>query len=299
MIGPILMSADGHYAMPLATALRSLVEANRFHWPLEITVAVAEFPERLRHLVAASLPSGSAEIRWLEADLARFSGASRTTAVSGIHYARLLAAEIFSGMTCRALFLDADLLVLDDLGPLFAADLGEAPLGAVEDPMEPGLKANSPELEGIPRVRRYFNAGVLLFDLARWRAGGFAEKAIRYLEAHPHTRFSDQDALNVACDGRWAPLDPRWNHIDFSRRARFSDMPFPPGILHFAAGPKPWDYWRPTPSSRLYDAYRNRTRFARTQHDKLTDAARIAWFRLKRPLRVLVPRRRASGALRG
>ena len=48
---PIVLAADAKYAMPLAVTLRSIVEANRRHWPLEFYILHDGFSEELRKKV--------------------------------------------------------------------------------------------------------------------------------------------------------------------------------------------------------------------------------------------------------
>src|SRR5215467_14506120 len=66
---PILFACHGTYAMPLATTLRSVTEANRRGWPLDITVLADEFPDDTRMKVLESVPKGSISIRWVTANL--------------------------------------------------------------------------------------------------------------------------------------------------------------------------------------------------------------------------------------
>ncbi len=113
------------------------------------------------------------------------------------------------------MYLDADILVLDDLESLWETDLEGAVVGAVLDGLDPKLKHGDPGFEEVPRVQDYFNSGVLLIDLGRWREERISERALELLINHPQSLFSDQDALNIVCDGRWKKLDPRWNFQDY------------------------------------------------------------------------------------
>jgi lipopolysaccharide biosynthesis glycosyltransferase len=117
----------------------------------------------------------------------------------------------------------------------------------------------------VPRVARYFNAGVLLIDLSRWREEHIPEVAMDYMRQVPDTPYSDQDALNVACDTRWTALDDRWNFQDHMRQ-RVDRLPLAqrPHIVHFISPNKPWIYKTASLNVKLYDAIRRRTDFART-----------------------------------
>ena len=283
MLGPIVLACDGAYGMPLATTLRSIVESNPGSWPLEFHVLASGVPERTRTRVMTSLPRGSASLRWVSINLDLFEGFSTAPYISTMTYARFLIQRVFPETVSRVLYLDADLLVLDDLSPLWQTDLQGAVIGAVTDGLDALIKTGWPGLEAVPRVTEYFNAGILLINLDRWRSERIAEKALAYLVQHPDSPFSDQDALNVACDGRWHCLDPRWNFQEHLHH-KIAEMTAAerPRIVHFVTTAKPWNPTSLSSNAAFYDAFRRRTRFARSAGDIAWDMARRAWSQLKR-----------------
>lgn len=284
---PLVLACDAGYAMQLATTLRSVVEANTSGWPLNIHVLSDGFSEATQRRVFDSLPAGSASVRWVPASLGLFRDFWTREDVSKMTYARLLIPQMFSSTVSRVLYLDADILVLDDLTPLWEMDLqGAAVVGAVLDAVDPKLKAGLPGFETVPRVRNYFNAGVLLIDLERWRKERVSEKALNYMNRHCRTLYMDQDALNVACDGRWKALNPRWNfHDHFEKSIANINREQRPGIVHFVTSMKPWDARVLSLNAGFYDDFRSRTCFARNRWDKLRDGSQAIWARLRRHLR--------------
>jgi lipopolysaccharide biosynthesis glycosyltransferase len=307
---PLVLSSDEAYAMPLATTLRAIVESNRSSWPLEFHVLCDGFCEDTRMKVFNSLPKESAAIRWVPVDVTPFGGfsggfscgdgPSKARHVSKMTYARLLIPRIFPDTISRVLYLDTDLLVLDDLVPLWETDLGGAVLAAVEDlffhtafvtdGLDPELMRAEPRYEGLPRVRDYFNAGVLLIDLDRWREKRISEKALEYLTRYSESPHMDQDALNFVCDNLWKKLDPRWNVQDHQKRIGEGR----PGIVHFVSDSKPWIVRARSPNAGFYDAFRSQTCFARTPLDKLLDSFLRLWLRFKDVLRRCGFRKRST-----
>jgi lipopolysaccharide biosynthesis glycosyltransferase len=275
---PLVFACDGAYAMPLATTLRSIVEANANSWPLEFHVIADGISKDLRTKVFNSLPTGSATIRWATPDLDLFREFSTCDWISKITFARLLIPRIFPDTTSRVLYLDSDLLVMRALGPLWETDLGGAVVGAVSDAwLDLASKPDGPKCEGLPRVHDYFNAGVLLMDLDLWRKKQVSERALEYLRQHPRSPYSDQDALNVACDQLWKKVDPQWNFQAHLKPAPNMPADQKPGIIHFATMSKPWKASARNPYAKLYDAFRGRTLFARTPGDKLQDMFSCSW----------------------
>lgn len=148
----------------------------------------------------------------------------------------------------RVLYLDADMLCLDDLLPLWKTDLQGKVLGAVADLAIPNFSSaravrHWQEL-ALPASQPYFNAGLLLVDLKLWKESEVTEAAIDYLARHP-VHFLHQEALNVVLKDRWRSLETRWNVIASLYQRRYSPTPLAsvnrPGLLHFAGRFKPWE----------------------------------------------------------
>jgi lipopolysaccharide biosynthesis glycosyltransferase len=292
---PLVFACDESYAMPLAAALRSIAEAKRTVDSLEVYILYNTFQSQTRTRVMNSLPPGAVSIRWVPVDLTRFEACSTTSYISGITYARLLIPELLPRSITKVLYVDADILVFDDLIALQEIDLNGAAIGAVLDRLDSRLKAGDTLwTKDLPCVRDYFNAGVLLIDLERWRQDRISERAFEYLSQHPHSPLSDQDALNVVCDRAWKQLEPRWNFLnDFETDMSGVAVGDGPAILHFAGQLKPWQIGILDPNARLYDLIRSRTCFARTNRDKVKDSLKAPvrfyqsglWWQLKRLLR--------------
>ncbi len=285
---PLVFACDGGYAMQLATTLRSIAETNQRGWPLEIYILSCGFSEDVRRKIIDSLPKESCSIRWVPVELTPFAGFSTLRHISSVTYARLLIPSILPDAASKALYLDADILVLDDLSPILEANLDGAVVGAVLDErLDSYIKmGNRTSCTGtpLPSVRDYFNAGVLLIDVATWRAQRIPERALEYLERYPNSTYSDQDALNAACDGAWKKLDPRWNYYQIDLPKRITDLSAAqrPGVIHFQGWQKPWDPVSLNVNADFYDSFRGRTLFARTPAEKLWHIPIVMWSRFKK-----------------
>jgi lipopolysaccharide biosynthesis glycosyltransferase len=286
---PIVLACDEGYAMPLATTLRSLADNNTKHWPLLVTILHDGFRKENKEMIARSVPDGAIELIWKLFDLSEFIGFShRMPWVSPMTYARLKIQNSLDSSFERVLFLDTDILVLDDLGALAWADLGGQTIGAVPDAyVDPALRKGQrrPEHSGVPLVAGYFNAGVLVVDLVKWRANGIAERATQYLAEHPNLPYGDQDALNATCDGLWARLPDRWN-FQLHHTTRIAILPphERPAIVHFITQSKPWKASSTSINAKLYNRFRDRTVFRRTGFEKLWNPAVMIAYRLKHRL---------------
>jgi lipopolysaccharide biosynthesis glycosyltransferase len=162
-------------------------------------------------------------------------------------YTRLWVADFFPATVSKVLYLDSDMVVTGDIGGLWRAELGEAVLGAVTIP---GSTRCAPL--GIPEKFGYFNSGVLLIDLARWRREDVLERLIAYLTANYDKIVDpDQDMLNACLYDRRLPLPYIYNAIspfflDYHPLGIGADelaaVRANARIVHFNGASKPWSY---------------------------------------------------------
>jgi lipopolysaccharide biosynthesis glycosyltransferase len=159
--------------------------------------------------------------------------------------APLLLTELLPSGIDRVVFLDADVLVLDDPTDLWTVELDGHPLGAVVDAAIP--RCSSPRgvpdwrALGIPREAPYLNAGVLAISLDAWRSEDIAARALARLGNSAGKRsFLHQEALNAVLWRDWKPLAPRWNVSSLAGRSFGGRVPERPAIVHFAGSFKPW-----------------------------------------------------------
>lgn len=173
-----------------------------------------------------------------------WTGLKVTAKFSHATYLRIAAPRLLAADYDRLLYLDSDILFLrGDISALLSCDLGGRPVGAVLD----NLHHRSPkkamiEFKAVGRkTSKYFNAGVLLIDVARYLSQDIEKKTFAYavpeLERYMHTR--DQSMMNLALAGNWAELAPQWNFPSFHRYFFFLHWA-DPCFLHFMSSRKPW-----------------------------------------------------------
>ena len=240
---PIACAIDQYYILPLAVLLESLKRSLRPDVRPVVFLIHNGIPPR-----AVDALSAIVEIRPVRPTADQLAASPRDDHFPPEASFPLLLAEVLPHLD-RVLFLDADLLVLDDLWTLWETSLEHKTLAATVDAAVPfcssprGIKG-WPEL-GIPRDAPYFNGGVLLIDLERWRARNVGARVRRYFDGVcQQVDFLHQEALNAALWDDWQPLHPRWNVLASRAGRLFGGLPGDawkkPGIVHFAGRMKPW-----------------------------------------------------------
>lgn len=131
----------------------------------------------------------------------------------------------------KVLYLDADLIATNDLTTLYNINMEDYPVVAVKD--------------CISEVRKEyaFNAGVLLIDVAKWKANCVFEKALAIHHDKTITlRDADQSVLNIIFKNQWLEIDDYYNfqtaEAEYSVRHRTpARLPL---IVHYTTQYKPW-----------------------------------------------------------
>jgi lipopolysaccharide biosynthesis glycosyltransferase len=260
----VAAASDDGYACHLAVMLLSLFAQ---HDPDTIHVHVLvppDFTSRAR--LDQSLGAHAARLTYhtvppgLGQDLVQRDDLTAAT------YYRLVMGDVLPREVERVLYLDCDMVVRAGLQALWQTALDGCVLAAVRDP---GFREHA--TLGLEAEAPYFNAGMLLVDLARWRAEGIGAQALAFAAAEPgRLTYNDQCALNWVLRGRWREVEAEWNlqaqalcDVEDGDRALYFRPP-PPAlararIIHFNAPCRPWLYMDEHPLKGEYLAYRART----------------------------------------
>lgn len=185
-------------------------------------------------------------------------------------YYRLKIAELLPQYD-KAIYLDIDTVVLQDLTELYQTDLGENYIGGVHSAgyviEENDLKEYYNSI-GMPNMQYYINAGVILYNLKQIKKENITSKFLALVDNK--YKFMDQDIINLVCYGKIKHLDFKYN-VMTPYKHRFLDVPelcqqvyefygednfkkaiTNPTIVHYASSIKPWhhrniwleEYWR-------------------------------------------------------
>jgi lipopolysaccharide biosynthesis glycosyltransferase len=252
--------------MPLAVMLRSVDVHLAPDVELVVYIADDGLSAAEREKVAAAL-SARCTLRWIAARPWKRTTLPTWGRMPLTTYQKLAIGDWLPEEVERVIWLDCDLLVLADLSRLWALRNGDRTALAAPDPLVPRLGSRFGvaawrEL-GLAADAGYFNAGVLVIDLAQWRREKVAERAADYLRRFSHrVVFWDQEALNAVLAGRWGELDSRWNlnpvlQCLFATRDATSEGA--PWIAHFSGRLKPWTHAGTSAFQATFDSYLDST----------------------------------------
>ena len=138
---------------------------------------------------------------------------------------RLFLDEVLDETVDKILYLDADTIVDTDLRELFSKEMDGKTIGMVMDSLGESHKFQI----GLNKQDEYFNSGVILFDMAKWREQKYSDRIARHVaKVRKHYPAPDQDLLNVVCCKDILRLDIRYNfqpiHAVFSDKQYYRVM---------------------------------------------------------------------------
>lgn len=142
----------------------------------------------------------------------------------------------------KVLYLDSDIVILDDIAKLYHVQMGNNLVAAAPDDVVLSnliFRDYAEKVVGVADCKQYFNAGVLLMNLHELRKFKFQEKFMYLLDRIKFAVAQDQDYLNRLCKGRVMLLDRTWN------RMPIPDPKIKPenvSLVHYNLAFKPWHF---------------------------------------------------------
>ena len=164
----VVYASNDNYARHLAVSLYSLLDHNRDLNDIHVYVLSMGLSGVTKERLKTVTDEFGRKLTVMElGDLkARFSYKVDTGGFDLSIMARLFVGEVLPEETSRILYLDCDTVVLSSLKNLWETDLKSSLLGAV---MEPTIYPSIKEEIGLLPSEPYYNSGVLLIDMNRWK----------------------------------------------------------------------------------------------------------------------------------
>jgi len=257
---PIVFICDDHYATPTGVAITSLLCNKNENTRYEITVLGRQLSQENIRLLSSLSP----DVHVLACDERKSAPYANTHVY--VSEAALLKFDIpqLLPQWDKILYLDSDVLILDDLTKLYSTDLTEHYAAAVKDLL--GAHFGFHTRTGLSA---YFNSGIMLLNTKKMREEKISEKLFENKANDPWKLLMDQDTFNVTFAENVVWLPPRYNLMygnnaasgwSISQMAEFYDVTPKqmidtmqnPVIQHLSSQLKPWD----SPRAAKYQEYK-------------------------------------------
>lgn len=238
---PIFFATDNNYVPFLEVALRSLIEnaSTNYNYNIHILntglndeniATLAKLSNETFRIIFNDITENIEPIRAKLKNVYHFGLAS---------YYRLFIENLFP-MYDKVLYLDCDIVVLGDISKLYNTFLGNNLVGAIQEQ----VINSSEDFKMYARLgvgvepEKYFNSGILLMNLKKFRQENIEERFIYLMNTYNFDVVDpDQAYLNVLCKDQVKYLPNGWNK---------GSLPNPLegnlNIAHYALYKKPWQY---------------------------------------------------------
>jgi len=242
---PVFFTIDNDFAPFASVAIMSLIEHTSAENNYEITVVYETItPETLAKL--KNLETENVKLKICTDGQSALDGVDtlgnrlRADIFTLTIFFRLFLPEMFPEYD-KAIYIDADTVILDDVAKLFETDLEGNVIGGVQDGSIMGVEIFVKyyrDYSGINPLE-YINSGMLLLDMRKLRELKLSENFLRlYNKYHLESLCPDQDYINVLCHDKIKLLDPGWNSMPSCSEAPVEH----PKIVHYNLFEKPWHY---------------------------------------------------------
>ncbi len=238
---PIFFAIDDFYIPFFAVALKSLVDNSSEKYEYLIKILNTDISEENKKKIK-KFEKNNINIEFV--DLNYYIDKIKDKLYTRDYYAkstyfRLFIPELYPQYD-KALYLDSDIIILEDIANLYNTDIGNNLVGAIPDDIIQNGKEFQEYAEkvvGVSSYKNYFNAGILVMNLDELRKFKFQEKFLYLLETIKFSVAQDQDYLNRICKGRVTYIENSWNVMPLPRKPKEGEEL---KLIHYNLTYKPW-----------------------------------------------------------
>ena len=264
---PIFFAVDNGYIPFLAVSLQSLIDNSNVNNNYNIKILYTDISNENigkilkyeRENVKIEFVNLTEYIKKVQDKLYTRDYYSKTT------YFRLFLPDLYPEYD-KVLYLDSDIVILDDIANLYNIDMGDNLVAGVPDDVIQTFEVFQNYVEkvvGVADYRNYFNAGILLMNLDELRKFNFQEKFLYSLDKIKFSVAQDQDYLNRLCKGRVKIIDKVWNKMPIAQdNVDVNTLK----LIHYNLAYKPWHFedilykevfWKYAEKTEFFDIIKN------------------------------------------
>lgn len=276
----VAMTLDSEYLRGSIAAVHSVLRHSSCPESVFFHFVAAEFdpvsPRILTRIVRSTFPSLGFKVYIFREDtvINLISGSVRQALENPLNYARNYLGDILDPCVDRVIYLDSDLVLVDDIRKLWDTALtGSRVIGAPEYCHANFTSYFTDSFWSDAVLSRafgsrkpcYFNTGVMIMDLAKWRQENYKMVIENWMEIQKKKRIYELGSLPpflLVFAGNVEAIDHRWNQHglggDNVKGSCRSLHPGPVSLLHWSGKGKPWvrlDAKKPCPVDHLWQPY--------------------------------------------
>ena len=238
----IVFSSDDNYAQLMGVAICSIFENKKNNYSIYIYVLDGGISQKNINRLNKLEKKYTFKINYIKIDTSFFKNFYTREVYSQAAYYRIMIPRLLPYIK-KILYLDCDIIVLNDIYELYNTDISNYLFAAVEDLYLDKMRHK--ELN-IPIKEKYFNSGVLLINIDKCKEINAPETILNFVNDYPEKlEYADQDAFNATMWGNFLCLDKKYNFLSLLSESsnlnefiKINDIK----IIHYV-GEKPWNYF--------------------------------------------------------
>ena len=260
----VAFSANDYYVPYLSTLLQSIKDHSSSNRCYDLIVLHEDISSRNQVVLKHQIEAPNISLRFLQMYRAMHDFQDNLPVRGHFKvetYFRLLLPQLLSKYD-KILYLDSDMVVMNDIAPLYDTVVDGYMIAACQDPDTAGLYngASDNKKEYMDRELKienpygYIQAGTIVFNLDAWRKA-YDPRSVFEFAMSNDWQLLDQDVINYLCQGEIRYVDMTWNvMMDWRdirtnqiisrapRQIYFSYMEARkhPNVIHYAGPDKPW-----------------------------------------------------------
>jgi len=257
----IAVACDNHYLIMLAALLKSIEVNHNSSEHIDVWIIEDDIKKKNKIKLESSLDPVKFTLIWI---------CQNSVIPKDIHlpfdkntyplniYMRLFIPYFIPDELKKVLYLDVDMIFTRDISELWNTNIDNHIAAAVTDSTCVYIKNNIQNYKelNLPGDAKYFNSGLLLMNIDRWKEHEITLKVIKTIDQNrEYTQFSDQYGLNVILVNQWLELDPLWNYYADGKH------PLPFNIHFFHRKPFYKSYFNSLIYRDIFYSYLNQTKW--------------------------------------
>lgn len=277
----VVFNSDERFASVFATSVLSLFDSNRDSDDITVYLIEDHITEESKSKFQRIAQAYQRKIITIAMpDLEKLAGVKIVIPKYNrmATYGRLFIASCLPKDIDKVIYADCDTIFVESIKELWETDISAYQIGLVND----GQSGGHRRILGIPADGIYFNSGIMLVNLKRWREEGLEKAFVNYIrEQGGYVPIPDQGALNAVCDGKILCLPLKFNAFSilygldydtvmkircpqtFYNKDETEQAIAHPAIVHFTTNVfmpiRPWVRGCTHPYAEKYQEYRMKT----------------------------------------
>ena len=205
----VVYSTDQNYVQHMGVSLLSVYQANLDIKVLDVYIIANDIQKESKQQISLLASRFNRRVIWIDfQEYKRNLELDMEWNISLSAYARLFLPEMLPNSCDRVIYLDCDTIICESLLSLWEYNLHDCSVAGVEDLVLDEFKKRI----GLQQSDRYFNSGVLLIDLKRWREDNTQNKFMQFIaNCHGRVAHHDQGVINGVLCKEFLTLPPQFN----------------------------------------------------------------------------------------